>query len=383
MAKKKIFVVLGTRPEAIKLAPVVLKARDSDWAEPIVCNTGQHREMSSEVLAMFGISPDVDLDIMKTGQTLSDVTSSILARIATPLETMKPDWVVVQGDTTTTFSAALAAFYQRIPVVHVEAGLRTGNIYSPWPEEMNRRLVSQIARLHFPPTETARANLVREGIEPARISITGNTGIDALKILAQRLKDDSALRESAEAMLSEKGVALDDRQKVLITGHRRESFGQGFEAVCDAISTLATAYPDHDFIYPVHPNPKVRETVYRRLHGDTCANIRLIEPLSYLPFVYLMSRCTLILTDSGGVQEEAPTLGKRVIVLREVTERMEGLSSGLVKLSGTRVKRIVGLASDALSNRWALPAGGQDIYGDGEASLRILDFMRHYGNSDD
>lgn len=383
MAKKKIFVVLGTRPEAIKLAPVILASRNSDWAEPVVCNTGQHREMSSEVLGMFDIKPDVDLDIMKTGQTLSDVTTSILTRIAAPLETIRPDWVVVQGDTTTTFSAALAAFYQRIPVVHVEAGLRTGNIYSPWPEEMNRRMVSEIASLHFPPTEAAHANLVREGIDPALISMTGNTGIDALKILVQRLKDNAVLRAGAEAVLKEVGVTLDDRPKVLITGHRRESFGQGFEAICDAIVTLAGAYPDHDFIYPVHPNPNVRETVYRRLRGGASPNIQLIEPLSYLPFVHLMSRCMLILTDSGGVQEEAPSLGKRVIVLREVTERMEGLSSGLVKLAGTRVDQIVAHATDALSGRWALPAGGQDIYGNGEASLKIVEFMRGHGRSDD
>lgn len=383
MAKKKLFVVLGTRPEAIKLAPIVLAARRSGWVEPIVCNTGQHREMSSEVLGMFGITPDVDLDIMKTGQTLSDVTSSILARIAAPLETIKPDWVVVQGDTTTTFSAALAAFYQRLPVAHVEAGLRTGNMYSPWPEEMNRRMVSKLASLHFPPTEAARANLLLEGIEQGRTSITGNTGIDALKILVQRLRDDEALRTSVEAVLLEKGVMLDDRPKVLITGHRRESFGKGFEAICDAIATLAATHSDHDFIYPVHPNPNLRETVYRRLGGNAYRNIRLIEPLSYLPFVHLMSRCTLILTDSGGVQEEAPSLGKRVIVLREVTERMEGLSSGLVKLAGTGLDQIVAFAADALSGRWAVPTGGQDIYGDGEASSKILDFMRRYGNSDD
>jgi UDP-N-acetylglucosamine 2-epimerase (non-hydrolysing) len=383
MAKKKIFVVLGTRPEAIKLAPVILAARSSGWAEPIVCNTGQHREMSSEVLGMFGITPDVDLDIMKVGQTLSQVTSSILTQIAAPLEAKKPDWVVVQGDTTTTFSAALAAFYQRIPVAHVEAGLRTGNIYSPWPEEMNRRIVAEIASLHFPPTDAARANLEREGIESDRISITGNTGIDALKILVQRLKDDAALRTSTEAVLLERGVVLDNRPKVLITGHRRESFGQGFEAICDAIATLAGAHPDKDFIYPVHPNPNVRETVHRRLRGDTYPNILLIEPLSYLPFVHLMSLCTLIMTDSGGVQEEGPSLGKRVIVLREVTERMEGLSSGLVQLAGTGVDRIVGLASDALSGRWAPSTGSQDIYGDGQASLKILDFMRRRdGNAD-
>jgi UDP-N-acetylglucosamine 2-epimerase (non-hydrolysing) len=382
MAKKKLFVVLGTRPEAIKLAPIILAAQSSNWVEPIVCNTGQHREMSSEVLGMFGISPDVDLDIMKPGQTLSEVTSSILTRIAAPLQTMKPDWVLVQGDTTTTFSAALAAFYQRITVAHVEAGLRTGNIYSPWPEEMNRRMVSEVASLHFPPTEAARANLLREGIEDARISVTGNTGIDALKILVQRLRDDATLRTTVEAALLEKGVVLDDRPKVLITGHRRESFGQGFEAICDAIATLAAAHPDRDFIYPVHPNPHVRETVYRRLRGDAYTNIRLIDPLPYLPFVHLMSRCTLILTDSGGVQEEAPSLGKRVIVLREVTERIEGLSSGLVKLAGTRVDQIVSLAVDALSGRWPVPTGGRDIYGDGEASHKILDFMSRFGNLD-
>jgi len=376
MTKKKILVVLGTRPEAIKLAPVILATRSSDWAEPIVCNTGQHREMSAEVLGLFRITPDVDLNIMKAGQTLSEVTSSILTRITAPLEAMRPDWVVVQGDTTTTFSAALAAFYQRIPVVHVEAGLRTGDIYSPWPEELNRRMVSEIASLHFPPTEDAGANLAREGVDPRRILVTGNTGIDTLKILVQRLADDAELRGRADAVLLDSGVKPDRRPKVLITGHRRESFGRGLEAICDAIAELAVAHPDHDFIYPVHPNPNVRETVHRRLRGDDHPNISLIAPLSYLPFVHLMSLCTLILTDSGGVQEEAPSLGKRVIVLRNVTERMEGLSSGLVKLAGTEAARIVELASDALSGRWATPTVGHDIYGDGQASRKILDFMR-------
>jgi UDP-N-acetylglucosamine 2-epimerase (non-hydrolysing) len=375
MEKKRIFVVLGTRPEAIKLAPLVLAIRESGWADVIVCNTSQHREMSAQVLDLFGIAPDVDLDIMRPGQSLTDVTTTILSRIEPHLLQRHPDWVVVQGDTTTTFASALAAYYQRIRVAHVEAGLRTGNIYAPWPEEMNRRLVSEIATLHFPPTELSRANLLREGMPSDTIVVTGNTGIDALKILIQRLASDPGLRHKAATSLASVGVPTGGRPLVLITGHRRESFGDGFESICAAISALSQRFETHDFVYPVHPNPRVRETVFARLGSEVRHNIHLVQPLEYLPFVHLMSRACLILTDSGGVQEEAPSLGKRVIVLREVTERSEGLGTGLIRLVGTDAGKIVEAATDALSGKWAVPEGGRDVYGDGLASRQIVDAL--------
>lgn len=378
MEKKRIFVVLGTRPEAIKLAPLILAIRESDWAMPIVCNTSQHREMSAQVLKLFDIVPDVDLDVMRAGQTLTDVSTAILSRIEPPLMQQLPDWVVVQGDTMTTFAATLAAYYQRIPVAHVEAGLRTGNIYAPWPEEMNRRLVSEIATLHFPPTDVSRDNLTREGHAANTITVTGNTGIDALKILVRRLSDDPALQRSANQSLTAAGVPLRSRPLVLITGHRRESFGHGFESICAAVSSLARQYADHDFVYPVHPNPSVRKTVYQRLGGNLHNNVFLVPPLEYLPFVQLMSKATLILTDSGGVQEEAPSMGKRVIVLRDVTERAEGLTSGLVRLTGTSAQAIVEAANAALTGTWYGNDDGQDIYGDGYASQRILTILREW-----
>jgi UDP-N-acetylglucosamine 2-epimerase (non-hydrolysing) len=379
LRKIAFFVVLGTRPEAIKLLPLVHAATRRDDVEVVLCNTGQHREMSAKVLAVFGLKPDIDLDVMQAGQSLTDVTVRILAGLQPHLERLKPDWLVVQGDTTTTMTAALAAFYQKVPVAHVEAGLRTGDIYAPWPEEMNRRLVSEIAALHFPPTEAAAANLVREGISPERILVTGNTGIDALKWLTGRLTADDSLRTQARAELLRAGVpvaAADNaRPYVLITGHRRESFGAGFEAICAAIGELADRYPGHDFIYPVHPNPRVRETVYARLGSALRSNVHLIDPLDYLPFVALMSNASLILTDSGGVQEEAPSLGRRVVVLRDVTERMEGLETGLIRLAGTDRQKIVSDVGDALDGVWAQPERGCDVYGDGHASDRVLDAM--------
>lgn len=379
MTKKKICVVFGTRPEAIKLAPLILAMRDSHWAEPVVCNTGQHREMTAQVLDIFGITSDIDLNIMRPSQTLSEVTAEVLTRIGPVLEKCRPDWVVVQGDTTTTFAGALAAYYQRIPVAHVEAGLRSHDIYSPWPEEMNRRLVSEIACLHFPPTEGACNHLLSEGVASEAITVTGNTGIDALKILVRRLARDSGMQSRARAGLAAAGVPMKARPMVLITGHRRESFGEGFESICAAIRILARRYPEYDFIYPVHPNPNVRETVYGRLGADALDNMYLIEPLGYLSFVLLMAESRLILTDSGGVQEEAPSLGKRVIVLRDLTERSEGLSSGLVRLAGTRTDTIVKFATDALDGRWSETLG-LDIYGDGQASARILEKIQ-YGHS--
>jgi len=380
----RVMVVLGTRPEAIKLAPLVLAARRREDMDVVLCNTGQHREMSAQVLELFGLEPDIDLDIMRQQQTLTDVTVSILTGLHPHLERLKPDWLIVQGDTTTTFASALAAFYQKVSVAHVEAGLRTGNIYAPWPEEMNRRLVSEIAALHFPPTPASADNLRREGFADENVLVTGNTGIDALKWLVARLADDASLRDRARKAQMASGVpasaASCARPYVLITGHRRESFGPGFEAICEAIGELADRFGDHDFIYPVHPNPMVRETVFAKLGAGRHPNVYLVQPLDYLPFVDLMSRSALILTDSGGVQEEAPSLGKRVVVLRDVTERMEGLETGLIHLAGTNRQKIVSFVGDALSGQWLAPTEGCDVYGDGGASERILNRLAAHAN---
>lgn len=369
--------VFGTRPEAIKLAPVVMAARHREGVDVILCNTGQHREMSAQVLELFGLKSDVDLDVMRQQQTLTDVTVNILIGLQPHLERLRPDWLVVQGDTSTTLAAALAAFYQKIAVAHVEAGLRTRDIYAPWPEEMNRRLVSEIASLHFPPTLAAAENLHREGLDDKSVLVTGNTGIDALKWLVARLADDASLRDLARAAQMALGVPTSAasyvRPYVLITGHRRESFGLGFESICEAIGELSGSFGDHDFIYPVHPNPRVRETVFAKLGAGRYSNVYLVQPLDYLPFVDLMSRAALILTDSGGVQEEAPSLGKRVVVLRDVTERTEGLETGLIRLAGTDRQKIVAFVTEALSGRWQVPTEGCDVYGDGGASDRILD----------
>ena len=372
MKKTCLCIVLGTRPEAIKLAPLILAARQRSEFEVRVCNTGQHREMASQVLELFNIHPNVDLDCMREGQTLEEVTVSVISRLHPVLQTWRPDWLVVQGDTTTAFAAALAAFYQRIPVAHVEAGLRTGDIYAPWPEEMNRCLLSKLARLHFPPTQAAAANLLREGISADCMEVTGNTGIDALKYLTRRLQEDTDLRKRAAIELAQAGAPAEGRPLVLITGHRRESFGSGFEAICLAIATLAERYPNYDFVYPLHLNPRVRETVLTRLGKRNYPNVYLLPPLAYLPFVVLMARACLILTDSGGIQEEAPSLGKRVVVLREVTEREEGLATGMIRLAGTVPERIVDAVDDAISGVWAEPPTPQDIYGDGQAAARIL-----------
>ncbi len=377
MAKNKtLLIMLGTRPEAIKLAPLVLAGRKRPGFNVVLCNTGQHRQMSDQVLGLFGLQADFDLDIMRPDQTLTSVTVDILTRLPGCLEKCRPDWVIVQGDTTTTFASALAAFYQKISVAHVEAGLRTGNIYAPWPEEMNRRLVSELASLHFPPTELAAQNLRAEGVDESRLLVTGNTGIDALKWLVARLAEDECLRERAIKSLHESGVKIASadpaKPYVLITCHRRESFGPGLEAICSAIARLARAFPDHDFIYPVHPNPRVKEPVLALL-GSGFANVQLVQPLEYLPFVHLMSGATLILTDSGGIQEEAPSLGKRVVVLRDETERTEGLETGLIRLAGTDAEKIIAYAEDALLGRWEEMGSGCDIYGDGQASNRILD----------
>lgn len=370
-----LLVVLGTRPEAIKLAPVILAAREQAGVDVTVCNTGQHADMCASVLGLFGISPHIDLALMVPRQSLTQLTSSVLAALSGPLERQRPDWLIVQGDTTSAFAAALAAFYQKVPVAHVEAGLRTGDIYAPWPEEMNRKLITGIASLHFAPVASNAGNLRHEGVPPERIVVTGNTGIDALKWLVGRLAGDRSLCERGRTMLAAAGLShlgSDTSRVVLITAHRRESFGLGLASICQAIAALAERFPDRNFVYPMHPNPQVRDAVRATLAPARHANIHLIEPLDYLPFVLLMSRAELVLTDSGGIQEEAPSLGVPVIVLREKTERSEGLGTGLVRLAGTDSDRIVGDATEALSGQWRAAREPSDVYGGGHAARKIL-----------
>jgi UDP-N-acetylglucosamine 2-epimerase (non-hydrolysing) len=374
----RIAIVLGTRPEAIKLAPVVLAARARPELAVKVYNTGQHGDLCRDILALFGIATDAELEVMTERQTLTDLTTSVLQAMQRELVVHRPDWLLVQGDTTTAFASTLAAFYQKIPVAHVEAGLRTRNIYSPWPEEVNRSLITRIARLHFAPVASNAENLRREDVDPANIVVSGNTGIDALKWLARRLGEDTGLRSRAQAMLDATGVPCPpdaaDRRIVLITAHRRESFGSGILAICHAIAKLAERFPDRQFVYPVHPNPAVRDTVFGELgSGRRYANVHLIEPLEYLPFIYLMSRAELILSDSGGVQEEAPSLGTRVIVMRDVTERAEGMETGLVRLAGSNQDRILRFATEALTGAWPTQRMGHDVYGDGRASERVVE----------
>jgi UDP-N-acetylglucosamine 2-epimerase (non-hydrolysing) len=379
-----LFIVLGTRPEAIKLAPVVLAARERPEIHATVCNTGQHADMCAGVLDLFGVSPDFDLGVMMPRQTLTELTGSVLNALRGLLEKQRPDWLIVQGDTTTAFAAALAAFYQQIPVAHVEAGLRTGDIYAPWPEEMNRKLITAVASLHFAPVASNADNLRREGVDAGRIVVTGNTGIDAIKRLIRRLNEDASLRGRVQTIIEMAGVPRPISATpglVLITAHRRESFGPGFVAICSAIAELANRFPDRHFVYPVHPNPEVRDAVCRELEQKQPPNVHLIEPLDYLPFVFLMSRAELVLTDSGGIQEEAPSLGARVIVMRQVTERKEGMATGLVRLAGTDRDRIVADASDALTGRWPVGQGSRDVYGDGRAAERIVAALLAQGRS--
>ena len=342
-----------------------------------MCTTGQHADMCASVLELFGIVPDIDLAVMRPRQSLTELTNSVLEAMRPLLERERPHWLIVQGDTTSAFVATLAAFYQKISVAHVEAGLRTGNIYSPWPEEMNRKLITDIARLHFAPLPSNADNLCREGVEPERIAVTGNTGVDALKWLVCRLGDDPTLRNRAQVILDATGVAClradPAAQIVLITAHRRESFGPGFVAICEAIAELATRFPDRHFVYPVHPNPTVRDVVSRQPGGLRLPNVHLIDPLDYLPFVLLMSRAELVLTNSGGIQEEAPSLGVRVVVMRAMTERTEGMNTGLVRLAGANRERITAHVVDALTGAWVAGREGRDVYGDGRASRRILD----------
>ncbi|MCK9510362.1 MAG: UDP-N-acetylglucosamine 2-epimerase (non-hydrolyzing) [Pigmentiphaga sp.] len=372
----KILTIFGTRPEAIKMAPVVQALAAEPGFDSRVCVTAQHREMLDQVLALFAIRPDYDLDIMRPGQDLFAITGSILEGLKPVLSTWRPDCVLVHGDTSTTFAASLAAYYLKIPVGHVEAGLRTGNLLAPWPEEGNRRLTAVLARWHFAPTAIARANLLAEGVPADRIAVTGNTVIDALRQIAARIDASPELRKSLDAGLP--GLAS-GRRLVLITGHRRENFGAGFERICRAIAQLARRYPAVEFVYPVHLNPNVREPVYRVL--GQLENVHLIEPLQYLPFVRLLQRCTLVLTDSGGIQEEAPALAKPVLLMRDNTERPEALEAGTVRLVGTDEAALVRSVSQLLDDAGVYQAMAQarHPFGDGHAAGRIVAALRHDG----
>ena len=360
---KKIALVFGTRPEAIKLCPVVLALKADPAFDCRVCVTGQHREMLQQVLDVFGVVPDEDLALMRPNQTLAGLTARALMALDDYLEREKPDVVMVQGDTTTVLCGALAAFYHHIPVAHVEAGLRTGNLYSPWPEEANRQLATRLAKWHFCPTENNQKNLLREGVDPAAIHVVGNTVIDALQIAERKILASGNFKKGT-------------RRRVLITGHRRENFGIGFEHICAAIRMLATEFPDVDFVYPVHLNPNVKGPVERTLSG--VANIHLIAPQSYLPFVESMMEADIILTDSGGVQEEAPSLGKPVLVMRDTTERPEAVSAGTVKMVGTEMESICGNVRSLLTDRAEYDKMAKSVnpYGDGQAVARIVEILK-------
>ena len=379
---KKILLVFGTRPEAIKMAPLVLEFRKyNEKFETVVCVTGQHREMLDQVLRLFEITPDYDLNIMQANQDLYDVTNRILTGLRDVLKQVKPDLVFVHGDTTTSTSAALAAFYQQIPVAHVEAGLRTGNIHSPWPEEMNRQLTGRLATYHFAPTSLAKQNLLKENVCEKSIEVTGNTVIDALHWVVNLIAENNDLSLSLQTDLVEKGYdltrLLQGKRMVLITGHRRENFGEGFLNICRAIKQLALKFPNIDFVYPMHLNPNVRKPVLDIL-GEAAGNVFLIEPLSYLPFVYMMKKSLLILTDSGGVQEEAPGLGKPVLVMRDTTERPEAVEAGTVLLVGTDNNKIINGVSDLVNNVNGLydsMSHAENPYGDGKACERIIKWL--------
>ncbi|KPV91530.1 UDP-N-acetylglucosamine 2-epimerase [Pseudoalteromonas sp. P1-30] len=372
MASKKVLVVFGTRPEAIKMAPLVNALNVDNRFDSKVCVTAQHREMLDQVLKLFKIEPDYDLDLMKAGQTLPEVTSRILLELTPVLKEFKPDVILVHGDTATTFAASLAAYFEQIPVGHVEAGLRTGNIYSPWPEEGNRMLTGTLTKYHFSPTETSKQNLLRENHKCENISVTGNTVIDALLLVKKQIDTNGELSNQ----LAEQFPMLnEDKKLILVTGHRRESFGGGFERICEALAKTAKAHPECQILYPVHLNPNVQEPVNRILQNVD--NVHLIEPQQYLPFVYLMNRAHIILTDSGGIQEEAPSLGKPVLVMRDTTERPEAVDAGTVKLVGTDVERITSALDELLDNDMSYKemSRSHNPYGDGKACERICDIL--------
>ncbi|WP_370581312.1 non-hydrolyzing UDP-N-acetylglucosamine 2-epimerase [Pantoea sp. PNT01] len=369
----KVLTVFGTRPEAIKMAPLVQALSQDPAFESRLCVTAQHREMLDQVLRLFKLEPDYDLNIMRPEQGLTEITCRILEGMKTVLLDFKPDIVLVHGDTTTTLAASLAAFYQQIPVGHVEAGLRTGDLASPWPEEGNRKLTGHLARLHFTPTTRSRQNLLQENLPDSRIIVTGNTVIDALLWVRDRVLDDCNLNAKLAARYP---FINPDKKLVLVTGHRRESFGGGFERICSALAQIARQHPEAQIVYPVHLNPNVSEPVNRILSG--IENIILIEPQEYLPFVWLMNRAWLILTDSGGIQEEAPSLGKPVLVMRDTTERPEAVDAGTVKLVGTDIDRIVASVSELLSDddAWQAMSHAHNPYGDGKACGRILQALK-------
>ena len=382
---KKFLLVFGTRPEAIKMAPLVKEFQKyNNEFETIVCVTGQHREMLDQVLSIFDIMPNYDLNIMKQGQDLYDVTSRVLIGMRDVLKKVQPDVVLVHGDTTTSMAAALAAFYQQIPVGHVEAGLRTHDIYSPWPEEMNRQITGRIAEYHFSPTNLSYQNLIKESVSDSKIIVTGNTVIDALYWVVDKIKNQENLRTDLQKVLFNAGYDVDrlqeGRKLVLITGHRRENFGDGFINICKAIKTLGEKYSNVDFVYPMHLNPNVRKPIYN-VFGDNLtllSNLFFIEPLEYLSFVFLMEKACIVLTDSGGIQEEAPSLGKPVLVMRDTTERPEALEAGTVKLVGTDYDKIVNNVSLLLDdiNEYQIMSRAVNPYGDGLACGRIVSFFK-------
>ena len=374
---KKILLVFGTRPEAIKMAPLVKEfQKDTEHFETKVCVTAQHRQMLDQVLEVFGITPDYDLNIMAPNQDLYDITSKVLLGLRDVLKDFAPDVVLVHGDTTTSMAASLAAFYRQIAVAHVEAGLRTYDMLSPWPEEMNRQVTDRICTYYFAPTGQSRQNLLRENIEEKKIFVTGNTVIDALLMAVDIIATKTGMEEQIHKEIQEKGYTVGERDYILVTGHRREKFGEGFLHICKAIRELASKYPDIDIVYPVHLNPNVQKPVYELLSG--LDNVFLISPLDYLPFIYAMQHSILLLTDSGGVQEEAPSLGKPVLVMRNTTERPEAVEAGTVKLVGTDAETIVGNVVELLRNKelYKRMSETHNPYGDGQACERIVNALK-------
>jgi UDP-N-acetylglucosamine 2-epimerase (non-hydrolysing) len=379
---KKIMLVFGTRPEAIKMAPVIKEfQKHQDKFETICCVTGQHREMLDQVLKIFEIEPDYDLKIMQNGQDLYDVTARVLLGMRDILKEVQPDYVFVHGDTTTSTATALAAFYQQIPVAHIEAGLRTHNIYSPWPEEMNRQITGRIALFNFSPTPLSKQNLLNEGVDEDKIIVAGNTVIDALYMGIDKIKKDKKLNLIIKSIIKTTGYNVNrltnGKRLVLITGHRRENFGEGFIKMCTAFKDLTLKYPETDFVYPMHPNPNVRKPIREIFGTEISSNMFFIEPLDYLSFIYLMEKCSIVLTDSGGIQEEAPSLGKPVLVMRDTTERPEALEAGTVELVGTDYNKIVNAVSMLLEDREYYDKMSKAVnpYGDGLASSRIVNSL--------
>lgn len=374
---KKILLVFGTRPEAIKMAPLVKALqKDTEHFETRVCVTAQHRQMLDQVLEVFGVTPEYDLNIMAPNQDLYDITAKVLLGLREVLKDFRPDTVLVHGDTTTSMAASLAAFYMQIPVGHVEAGLRTYNMLSPWPEEMNRQVTDRICTYYFAPTEQSKVNLLQENIDAKKIFITGNTVIDALLMAVDIISTTAGVKEKMAKELQEKGYTVGDREYILVTGHRRENFGDGFLHICKAIKELAALHPEMDIVYPVHLNPNVQKPVYELLSG--LSNVYLISPLDYLPFIYAMQHSTLLLTDSGGVQEEAPSLGKPVLVMRDTTERPEAVEAGTVKLVGTDAEAIVSNVTALLQDKemYKRMSETHNPYGDGQACERIIAALR-------